>query len=169
MRSAMFVLFLLLPIRGWGETLDEADAAFRDQAFLAAWQAPIGQPIAWRNPVTGNAGSIQARRETHGNGAETCRELMETLTIDGRVSRGVTTGCRAADKSWHVVQSAPLGAPADQPVPVELPPYQPPADISADPPHPAGPPVGIVVRPGGANGPRVIVPLGGTNTPDATR
>jgi surface antigen len=168
MRIGILILLSLLPESSYAESLDAVDAAFRDQAFQAAWQAPIGRPVAWRNPVTGNAGSIQAKRETRAkDGIGPCRELIETLTIDGRVNHGVTTGCRSQDMNWHVVQSAPLGASAspEGQVPVELPPYQPPADISADPQHPAGPPVGIMVRPDG-KGPLILVPPGGT---DATR
>ncbi len=161
-----FALLALVPLVAHAEALDEADSAYRDQAFQAAWAAPVGQPVVWRNPVSGNGGSVLVLRERRdAAGGEPCRELLEKVTIDGRTSRGVTTGCRTAQGAWQVVQSAPLGRPADAdgadantedldqpsvtaPVPADLPPYRAPPDISTDPtPEPAIPPPVIVVRP----------------------
>ncbi|HVJ51952.1 MAG TPA: hypothetical protein VM689_05790 [Aliidongia sp.] len=146
MRRLLFAL-LLLPVAAHAQALDEADAAFRDQAFAQAWTIPIGQAVDWQNPVSGNEGRIEARRDSV-SGGRPCRELLESLTIERQTSRGVTVGC-LAEQGWQVVRSAPLGTGVgtdSDSVPVELPPYQPPADISADPPQ-QQPPVGIIVRP----------------------
>jgi surface antigen len=174
------LLIGLLPVAASAQALDPADSAFRNQAFAQAWAAPVGATASWSNPVTGNHGDVKPVRESRrSNSGEPCRELVESLTINGEVRQGTTAGCRGADNGWHIVQSAPIAstAPSSVNVPVDLPAYQPPADISADAPQPARPlnlpvPVEIWLRPGQkTNGAslspsdaRVVIPLGQPST-----
>lgn len=150
-RLLLLPVLLSLPSLAQAQTLDEADARLREQAYLHAWSAPLGQAVKWHNPETGSKGSITPERE-HKEAATgaLCRDMVETVTTGDTTRRGTATGCRGEDRSWHVVSATPAEAPAD------LPAYQPPADISADPQRPPQQGTEIWVRPRGAPGAPII-------------
>jgi len=86
-----------------GQSLDRADQAYARQAAIGAQSAPIGAPVAWRNPDSGNYGSVVAIRE----GANTvtgayCREYQKTVTVGGKTEQAYGTACRQPDGSWKV-------------------------------------------------------------------
>jgi len=149
----LLVPALLLPALAWAQAVDPTDARLREQAYLRAWSAPLGQATTWRNPANGDTGRITALREHKAEESdELCRDMLETLTTAGTRRRGTATGCRGADRAWHVVAATPGDAAS---VPADLPPYQAPADISADPPRPGPntqPGLEIRVHPPGRNG-----------------
>ena len=144
MRPIALAALLLLPGLAAAQTLSDAAARLRDDAYLRAWTAPLGRPLDWRDTESGDHGRIVPLRDYMKDDAP-CRDMAETLTIQGEARQGAATGCRTADRRWHVVTATPAEVPAD------LPPYQPPADISADPPKTAPAP-GVILRirpPGG--------------------
>jgi len=139
--SRLLLLSLLIPGLASAQILDAADTRLRDRAYLQAWSAPLGQATRWRNPATGDDGRITAIREHRAaESGELCRDMDEILTVAGTVRHGTAAGCRGTDAIWHVVTATPGDAAS---APADVAPYQPPADISADPPHP-----GQAVQPG---------------------
>ena len=71
-------------------------------AARAAQHVPIGSPIRWENPSSGNYGSITPRREgRHRRSGAVCREFSNSLTIDGQTEDFVGAACRARDGSWN--------------------------------------------------------------------
>ena len=153
-RLLLLPMLLLLPGLARAQALDEADARLREQAYLHAWSAPLGQAVKWHNPETGSKGSITPERERKDAATgELCRDMLEIVTIGDTMHRGTAAGCRGEDRRWHVVSATPAEVPAD------LPAYQPPADISADPPHPPGPGMEIRVRPRGPAGAAPVIRL----------
>jgi surface antigen len=143
MRAVALAALLLLPGLAAAQTLSDAAARLRDDTYLRAWTTPLGRPLDWRDAESGDHGRIVPLREYKKDDAP-CRDMAETLTIQGEVRQGAATGCRAPDRHWQVVTATPAEVPAD------LPPYQPPADISADPPKPApAPSVILRIRPPG--------------------
>ena len=144
MRAMALAALLLLPGLAGAQSLSDAAGRLRDDAYLRAWTAPLGQPLDWHDVESGDHGRIVPQRDYKKDDAP-CRDIAETLTVQGEARQGSATGCRAADRRWHVVTATPAEVPAD------LPPYQPPADISADPPK-SGPAPGVILRirpPGG--------------------
>lgn len=88
-----------------GTSLDKADRAQMEQASQRATAAPIGQQISWRNPDSGNSGTITPTREGTNNATgEYCREFQQTVTVGGKSEQAFGTACRQPDGSWRVVQ-----------------------------------------------------------------
>lgn len=88
-----------------GTSLDKADRAQMEQASHKAATAPIGQQISWRNPDSGNSGTITPTREgTNTSTGEYCREFQQTVTVGGKQEQAYGTACRQPDGSWRVVQ-----------------------------------------------------------------
>lgn len=86
-----------------GSSLDKADHAQMEQASQRAASAPIGQKISWRNPDSGNSGSITPTREGTSQAGEYCREYQQTVTVGGKSEEAVGTACRQPDGSWKIV------------------------------------------------------------------
>ncbi len=87
-----------------GRSLDKADRLHAGRATHAAQTAPIGQPIEWRNPDSGNYGTVTPVRE--GNDRDTgayCREYQQTVTVNGRSEQAYGTACREPDGSWKIL------------------------------------------------------------------
>ena len=86
-----------------GQSLDRADRAHARQADIRAQSAPIGEPILWRNPDSGNHGSVVATREgANAVTGEYCREYRKTVTVGGKTEQAFGTACRQPDGSWKI-------------------------------------------------------------------
>jgi len=88
-----------------GKSLDRADQLAMSNAQQQAMAAPVGETITWRNPETGNHGSVVATREgTAGNG-NYCREYQHTITVGGETEEAYGIACRQPDGSWKVASN----------------------------------------------------------------
>jgi len=88
-----------------GKSLDRADRLYAQQAQQVAYTAPIGQPIQWNNPDSGNYGSFTPTRDGRNtySGAY-CREYQTSVTVGGRTQEGYGTACQQPDGSWQLTQ-----------------------------------------------------------------
>lgn len=86
-----------------GSSLDKADMAYANQAAVQANSAPIGQPITWNNPQSGNHGTITPVRDGYTNDQRYCREYQQTITVGGRKESGYGTACQSANGDWEIV------------------------------------------------------------------
>ena len=87
-----------------GRSLDKADLAYANQANARAQTGPVGQPIQWNNPQTGNYGTITPVRDgTDTRTGAYCREFQQTVTIGGKTESAYGTACRQPDGTWKVV------------------------------------------------------------------
>lgn len=87
-----------------GRSLDKADLAYANQANSRAQTGPVGQPIQWNNPQTGNYGTITPVRDgTDTRTGAYCREFQQTVTIGGKTESAYGTACRQPDGTWKVV------------------------------------------------------------------
>lgn len=85
-----------------GASMDRNDMAYYNQTSQRAMEeARIGQAQTWRNPDTGNYGTITPTRTYQDNG-QYCREYQQTITVGGQTKRGYGTACRQPDGSWQV-------------------------------------------------------------------
>lgn len=88
-----------------GKSLDRADKiAMRSTTQKALETAPSGQTVAWRNPDSGNSGTITPRPALQRQNGEFCREYQQTITVAGRSEQAYGTACRQADGSWKIVK-----------------------------------------------------------------
>ncbi len=101
--TALGVLAGGLVGRGIGQSLDRMDRMHASQAYQKAQYAPIGQPIRWNNPNSGNSGLVTPIREGNHNNGAYCREYNTTVNIGGRSEASYGTACRQPDGSWKMI------------------------------------------------------------------
>lgn len=86
-----------------GASLDKADRTAMERASQQATTAPIGQTISWRNPDSGNSGTVTPTREGTSSSGEYCREFQQSVTVGGKTEQAYGTACRQPDGSWKIV------------------------------------------------------------------
>lgn len=87
-----------------GRMFDQRDRQMQKQAADDAMRAPLGQPVNWSNPQSGNSGKVtpltEQRRPSDG---ASCRTFEQSVvTKDGQVASEKGTACRAPDGTWRV-------------------------------------------------------------------
>jgi surface antigen len=87
-----------------GKSLDRADQAYAAQAADQAYTSPVGEPIRWNNPESGNYGTVTPVREGTTASGQYCREFNQTIYVGGRAEQGTGTACQQADGTWKIVQ-----------------------------------------------------------------
>jgi surface antigen len=88
-----------------GKSLDQADALYAQRnAQYALETQPVGSSAGWRNPDSGNAGTITPTRTYTTAQNQPCREFEQTVTIGTQKQKAYGTACRQADGSWQIQQ-----------------------------------------------------------------
>jgi surface antigen len=87
-----------------GKSLDRADQSYATRAANTAYTAPIGQPIQWENPESGNYGTVTPTREGRTANGQYCREFNQTIYVGGRAEQATGQACQQPDGSWKIVQ-----------------------------------------------------------------
>jgi surface antigen len=86
-----------------GKGLDQVDRMKANQAISQAQTAPLGEPIAWNNPESGNSGTVTPVRDGTTSSGAYCREFQQTITVGGKTQDAYGTACRQPDGSWQIV------------------------------------------------------------------
>ncbi|MFN5589021.1 MAG: RT0821/Lpp0805 family surface protein [Holosporales bacterium] len=88
-----------------GNGLDKADVLYaqRNAQFAFETQAS-GQVSSWRNPDSGNSGTLTPSRSFKGSEGRTCREFQQTVKVEGNQEKAFGSACREKDGSWRVVK-----------------------------------------------------------------
>jgi surface antigen len=87
-----------------GKSLDKADRTYMERANQRALETtPSGTQVSWRNPDSGNAGTIVPQPAYQAPGGEYCREFQQTIQVGGESKQGYGTACRQPDGSWKVM------------------------------------------------------------------
>jgi surface antigen len=85
-----------------GNHLDQRD---RELAMANAQRtfetAHTGETSTWRNPDTGNYGSVTPTRTYQTESGQYCREYQQEITIGGEPHQSYGTACRQPDGSWQ--------------------------------------------------------------------
>lgn len=88
-----------------GKQLDERDRlAMARETQTTLETMPSGRTTTWRNPDTGNYGTITPRPAYQTSSGQQCREFQQTITVGGRTEQAYGTACRQPDGSWKIVQ-----------------------------------------------------------------
>lgn len=86
-----------------GHRLDDRDKRMAAEAAQRAFESnQAGQPSAWRNPDTGNSGSVTPTRTYQIANGQYCREYRQTIVIGGEPQQSYGTACRQPDGSWQI-------------------------------------------------------------------
>ena len=64
----------------------------------------VGQTSTWKNPDSGNSGTVTPTRTFENATKQYCREYTQTVQVGGKTERAYGTACRQADGSWKIVQ-----------------------------------------------------------------
>ena len=87
-----------------GKSLDRADRlAMQHSTQSALEKNRIGSASTWRNPDSGNRGTVTPTRTYETARGDVCREFQQTITIGGKTETAVGRACRQADGTWRVV------------------------------------------------------------------
>lgn len=88
-----------------GKSLDRADRIEMERtAQYSLEHSRTDETRTWRNPDSGNAGSITPRRTYRTAEGQHCREYQQTVIIGGREQEAYGTACRQPDGSWKIVK-----------------------------------------------------------------
>lgn len=77
---------------------------YATKAATQAQTAPIGEPVSWNNPDSGNSGTITATKDGYSSSGKYCREFQQTIYIGGKEQTGYGQACQQPDGSWQIVQ-----------------------------------------------------------------
>ena len=89
-----------------GKSLDRADQQHLNQTTQQTLEsAQSGTTATWRNPDSGNYGTVTPQRTYKTDAGQHCREFQQTVTVDGRTQNAYGTACRQPDGSWKIVSS----------------------------------------------------------------
>ena len=86
-----------------GQQLDQADKERAGRTYQSALErSPVGKTAQWRNPDSGNYGTITPTR-TYQNNGQYCREFQQTIVVGGKSQQGFGTACRQPDGTWQIM------------------------------------------------------------------
>lgn len=87
-----------------GADLDRADRMYYNRTTQQTLEnARSGHQSAWRNPDSGNHGTMMVNRTFQSNNGEYCREFTQKIYVGNKVSEGYGTACRQPDGAWKIV------------------------------------------------------------------
>ena len=87
-----------------GQSLDEQDKKLLANSSQRALEfSPSGSPIAWKNPDSGNSGTVTPMRASKKNGRY-CREYSQEVLVAGKKQSAYGTACRQPDGTWEIIK-----------------------------------------------------------------
>ena len=88
-----------------GQSLDRADMQYYHNTSQRALETGRpGQTLPWRNPRSGNYGSVTPLDYYQRPDGRYCREYTQAITVGGRREEAYGRACRQPDGSWQIVQ-----------------------------------------------------------------
>ncbi len=86
-------------------SLGSADLAYYNQTSQHALEtAKVGSISSWRNPNSGNSGTITPTRTLANGDGKVCREFTQTINTTGKSQKNSGIACRQPDGRWQVAQ-----------------------------------------------------------------
>jgi surface antigen len=89
-----------------GKSLDTADRQAMSRSTNTALETGrSNEPVSWRNPDSGNYGTVTPRPAVQTAQGEVCREFTQTINVGGKQEQGYGRACRQPDGSWKIVNN----------------------------------------------------------------
>jgi surface antigen len=86
-----------------GAHLDDKDKKLAAQNAAAALEnGRTGQTSSWKNPDSGNSGSITPTKTYQAASGQYCREYRQEIIVGGEKQQAYGTACRQPDGSWKI-------------------------------------------------------------------
>ena len=84
-----------------GNRLDQKDKELAMQnAHRTFESARTGETSTWRNPDSGNHGTLTPTRTYQASNGQYCREYQQQIVVGGEAHQSYGTACRQPDGSW---------------------------------------------------------------------
>jgi len=87
-----------------GRSMDDSDRYWANMAIRKSYTARVGETVRWRNPNTGNYGTVVVLRDGRSGVGLYCREFQQRIIIDGRSAVGTGIACRQRDGTWRITR-----------------------------------------------------------------
>jgi len=88
-----------------GKTMDEYDRQMLERSSQQALEfSPAGSSVEWRNPDSGNHGSVTPTKTFRSNGGQYCREYTQEVVIGGQKQKAYGKACRQPDGNWEIAR-----------------------------------------------------------------
>ncbi len=86
-----------------GKSLDKADKAYAQRTAQDALEYnKVKQASTWRNPDSGNSGTVTPTSTYRSSEGTDCREFETAIFVDGKQEKGTGTACRQSDGTWKI-------------------------------------------------------------------
>lgn len=86
-----------------GNRLDQKDKELAMRNAQRTFESGrTGSPSPWRNPDSGNSGTITPTRTYQTGSGQYCREYQQQITVGGERHQSYGTACRQPDGSWKI-------------------------------------------------------------------
>ncbi len=86
-----------------GHRLDRKDKELAAQAAARALESNhTGQASTWKNPDSGNSGTVTPTRTYQAASGQYCREYRQDIVIDGEMQEAYGKACRQSDGTWQI-------------------------------------------------------------------
>ena len=87
-----------------GKSLDKADKAYMQRTTQDSLEyAKAGATSTWRNPDSGNSGTITPTQTYRKASGENCRTFEQAIYVDGKEETATGRACRQPDGTWKIV------------------------------------------------------------------
>ena len=86
-----------------GKRLDDKDKRMAAEAAARAFESNrTGQSAGWKNPDSGNSGTITPTKTYQAASGQYCREYRQDIVVGGEKQQAYGTACRQPDGSWQI-------------------------------------------------------------------
>jgi surface antigen len=87
-----------------GKTMDDYDRQMLQKSSRQALEfSPSGNSVEWKNPDSGNHGSITPTKTFRESGRY-CREYVQNVNIGGESQKAYGKACRQPDGDWQIIK-----------------------------------------------------------------
>ena len=87
-----------------GKSLDAADKAFMNRTTQESLEySKSGTTSSWRNPDSGNSGTVKPTQSYQKASGDFCRTFEQTIYVSGKTETATGRACRNPDGTWKIV------------------------------------------------------------------
>lgn len=87
-----------------GKSLDDYDRQMLERSSRQALEfSPSGSRVEWKNPDSGNQGSVTPTRTFKSDSGMYCREYVQEIIIGGEKKKAYGKACRQPDGNWKII------------------------------------------------------------------
>lgn len=89
-----------------GKSLDAQDKMLAEKTSQNVLESQAsGSKVEWKNPDTGNSGSVTPTRTFKNREGRYCREYTQEVKIGDQIEKAYGTACRQPDGHWKIIST----------------------------------------------------------------